>query len=122
MIALWIVSKKSRIAQMVLVGFRRYLHSPQRFQADAERKLPIILDRKAMKCFNAVRGQFQMFYKLGVDHLEYQPAFVADCSRPICRPGSQASGTGSSRTYDAAASWNKFRAEPRLNHSICEAP
>jgi type III restriction enzyme len=65
------VQDRSRIAQMVFGGFQRCLYSTQKFQSDSERKLAIILDREALKWFKPARGQFQMFYKLGVDHLEY---------------------------------------------------
>jgi type III restriction enzyme len=72
------VQDRSRIAQMVFGGFQRCLYSTQKFQSDSERKLAIILDREALKWFKPARGQFQIFYKLSVDHLEYQPDFVAE--------------------------------------------
>ena len=76
------VQDRSRIAQMLFGGFQRCLYSIQKFQSDSERKLAIILDREALKWFRPARGQFQMYYKMGADHLEYQPDFVAaiaDC-------------------------------------------
>ena len=72
------VEDRNRIAQMVFGGFQRCLYSIQKFQSDSERKLAIILDREALKWFKPARGQFQMYYKLGADHLEYQPDFVAE--------------------------------------------
>jgi type III restriction enzyme len=72
------VQDRSRIAQMLFSGFQRCLYSIQKFQSDSERKLAIILDREALKWFKPARGQFQMYYKLGADHLEYQPDFVAE--------------------------------------------
>jgi type III restriction enzyme len=72
------VQDRSRIAQMLFGGFQRCLYSIQKFQSDSERKLAIILDREALKWFKPARGQFQMYYKLGADHLEYQPDFVAE--------------------------------------------
>jgi type III restriction enzyme len=77
------VREPSRIAQMVFGGFQRCLYATQKFQSDSERKLAIILDREALKWFKPARGQFQMFYKLGVDHLEYQPDFVAETADRI---------------------------------------
>jgi type III restriction enzyme len=77
------VQDRSRIAQMVFGGFQRCLYSTQKFQSDSERKLAIILDREALKWFKPARGQFQIFYKLGVDHLEYQPDFVAETADRI---------------------------------------
>jgi type III restriction enzyme len=72
------VQDRSRIAQMLFSGFERCLYSIQKFQSDSERKLAIILDREALKWFKPARGQFQMYYKLGAGHLEYQPDFVAE--------------------------------------------
>ena len=72
------VQDRSRIAQMLFGGFQRCLYSIQKFQSDSERKLAIILDREALKWFKPARSQFQMYYKLGADHLEYQPDFVAE--------------------------------------------
>jgi type III restriction enzyme len=72
------VQDRVRIAQMLVGGFQHCLYSIQKFQSDSERKLAIILDREALKWFKPARGQFQMYYKLGADHLEYQPDFVAE--------------------------------------------
>jgi type III restriction enzyme len=77
------VQDRSRIAQMLFGGFQRCLYSIQKFQSDSERKLAIILDREALKWFKPARGQFQMYYKLGADHLEYQPDFVAETANCI---------------------------------------
>ncbi|HJY83669.1 MAG TPA: type III restriction endonuclease subunit R, partial [Candidatus Binatia bacterium] len=72
------VGDRSRITQMVFGGFKHCLYSTQKFQSDTERRLAIILDRNTLKWFRPTRGQFQIFYKSGVDHLEYQPDFVAE--------------------------------------------
>ena len=40
------VQDRSRIAQMLFGGFQRCLYSIQKFQADSERNLAIILDAK----------------------------------------------------------------------------
>jgi type III restriction enzyme len=72
------VQDRTRIAQMLFGGFQRCLYPVQKFQSDSERRLAIILDREALKWFKPARGQFQLYYKLGTDHLEYQPDFVAE--------------------------------------------
>ena len=36
-----------------------------------------------MKWFKPAKGQFQIFYRSGGDHLEYQPDFVAEAGRTI---------------------------------------
>ena len=50
----------------------------QKFESESERILAVILDRQAKKWFKPAKGQFQIFYKSGTDHLEYQPDFVAE--------------------------------------------
>ncbi len=50
----------------------------QKFDSEAERILAVILDRETEKWFKPAKGQFQMYYKLGSDHPEYQPDFVAE--------------------------------------------
>jgi type III restriction enzyme len=67
---------------MLFGGFQRCLYAIQKFRSDSERKLAIILDREALIWLKPARGQFQMYYQLDADHLEYQPDFVAqtaDC-------------------------------------------
>ncbi|KXS30558.1 MAG: Type III restriction protein res subunit, partial [Candidatus Gallionella acididurans] len=48
-----------------------------------ERLLAVILERDAEKWFKPAKGQFQIFYKQGTDHLEYQPDFVAETNNTI---------------------------------------
>ena len=43
----------------------------------------MILERDAIKWFRPARGQFQIFYRQGVNHLEYQPDFVAEIANTI---------------------------------------
>ena len=69
---------KSNMARYVFGGFGRCLYEVQKFDSDAERKLAVIMERDALRWFRPVRGQFQIFYRLGADHLEYQPDFVAE--------------------------------------------
>ena len=55
----------------------------QKFQADNERVLSIILDHDSEKWFKPARGQFQIFYKWGAEQREYQPDFVAETAKAI---------------------------------------
>ena len=71
-------SDKSNMAKYVFGGFERCLYPVQKFQSDSERKLAIIVDRESQKWFKPAKGQFQIFYLLGGEHLEYQPDFVAE--------------------------------------------
>ena len=74
---------KSNMAKYLFGGFSRCLYSVQKFDSDAERKLAAILEREAIKWFKPTKGQFQIFYRNGADHLEYQPDFVAETSDAI---------------------------------------
>jgi type III restriction enzyme len=71
---------KSKIAQYLFSGFERCLYRVTKFQSDTERKLAIILERDAKRWFRPVKGQFQIFYKVGHDQQEYLPDFVAETS------------------------------------------
>jgi type III restriction enzyme len=77
------VDEKSRIGQMIFGGFQHCLYPVQKFQSDSERRLAIILDRDTQKWFRPVLGQFQIYYKVGNDHREYQPDFVAETKTQI---------------------------------------
>jgi len=74
---------KSNMAKYLFAGFQRCLYPVQKFQSDAERKLAVILERDALKWFKPAKGQFQIFYRSGADHLEYQPDFVAETADGI---------------------------------------
>ncbi len=69
---------KSNMARYLFGGFQRCLYPVQKFQSDAERRLAVILEREATKWFKPAKGQFQIYYKSGADHPEYQPDFVAE--------------------------------------------
>jgi type III restriction enzyme len=74
---------KSNMARYLFTGFSRCLYSEEKFQSEAERKLAVILDRDAIKWFRPAKGQFQIFYRSGADHLEYQPDFVAETDEAV---------------------------------------
>ena len=74
---------KSNMSKYVFGGFKRCLYPVQKFDSEAERVLAVILDRDAEKWFKPAKGQFQIFYKQGADHLEYQPDFVAETNDAI---------------------------------------
>ena len=45
--------------------------------------MAVILEREALKWFRPAKGQFQIYYKQGADHPEYQPDFVAETDAMI---------------------------------------
>ena len=69
---------KSNMSKFLFGGFEHCLYTVQKFDSDAERKLAVILEREAFRWFKPAKGQFQIFYRHGADHLEYQPDFVAE--------------------------------------------
>lgn len=69
---------KSNMAKYLFGGFKKCLYPVQKFQSDPERQLSVILEREALKWFKPAKGQFQIYYKLGPDHSEYQPDFVGE--------------------------------------------
>lgn len=69
---------KSNMARYLFGGFSKCLSNVVKFHSESERKLAAILEREALKWLRPAKGQFQMFYRSGHDHLEYQPDFVAE--------------------------------------------
>jgi len=69
---------KINMARYLFGGFAKCLSTVTKFHSDSERKLAVILEREALKWMRPAKGQFQMFYRSGNDHLEYQPDFVAE--------------------------------------------
>ena len=74
---------KNNMAKHLFGGFQRCLYPVQKFQSDPERMLAVILDRESLRWFRPAKGQFQIFYKWGPDHPEYQPDFVAETADGI---------------------------------------
>ncbi|WP_294532594.1 DEAD/DEAH box helicase family protein [uncultured Rhodoblastus sp.] len=76
-------SDKSNMSRYLFGGFSRCLYPTQKFQSDAERKLAVVLERESLKWFKPAKGQFQLFYRIGIEDLEYQPDFVAETETRI---------------------------------------
>lgn len=74
---------KSNMARYLFGGFAKCLSDVTKFHSDTERRLAVILEREALKWLRPAKGQFQMYYRSGSDHLEYQPDFVAETSDTI---------------------------------------
>ncbi|ABA50189.1 Type III restriction-modification enzyme helicase subunit [Burkholderia pseudomallei] len=72
------VTEPSRIKQMLFGGFARCLYPLQKFDSDTERRFAVILERDASKWFKPAKGQFQIYYKVGIEQPEYIPDFVAE--------------------------------------------
>jgi len=74
---------KSNMAKYLFGGFAKCLYPVQKFDSEAERVLAVILERDVLKWFKPAKGQFQIFYRQGAEHLEYQPDFVAETAAGI---------------------------------------
>lgn len=74
---------KSNMAKYLFGGFSKCLYAVQKFHSEAERVLAVILERDAIKWFKPAKGQFQIYYKDGADHPEYQPDFVVETESAI---------------------------------------
>jgi len=73
----------SHIDRYLFKGFGRCLYTEEKFQSDTERRFAVILDRETEKWFKPAKGQFQIFYKSGAYHSEYQPDFIAETKTSI---------------------------------------
>lgn len=77
------IPDKSKIKQILFSGFNKCLYKYQKFDSDTERRFAIILERDAQKWFKPAKGQFQIYYKDGIEHPEYVPDFVAETETSI---------------------------------------
>jgi type III restriction enzyme len=74
---------KSNMSKDLFGGFKKCLYPVQKFDAEGERVISVILEREAEKWFKPAKGQFQIFYKSGSDFPEYQPDFVGETTDTI---------------------------------------
>lgn len=72
------VLDKSKIKRILFGQFSRCLYPLQKFDSDTERRFSVIIERDSLKWFKPVKGQFQLFYKDGIEHPEYVPDFVVE--------------------------------------------
>lgn len=106
---------KSNMARYLFGGFTKCLTNVARFDSDSERKLAVILEREAEKWFRPAKGQFQMFYRKGSDHLEYRPDFVAETADEILmlepKMATQMNDADVLAKRDVAVQWCKWASE-----------
>jgi len=100
---------KSNMARYLFAGFQKCLYPVQKFHSDTERKMAVILERESLRWFRPTKGQFQIFYKRGADHSEYQPDFVAETDGTIYMVEPKASNQMTDEEVlakrDAAVKW-----------------
>jgi type III restriction enzyme len=74
---------KSKIGKLLFAGFSKCLYPEVKFGSDTERRFSIILEKESLKWFKPLKGQFQLFYRMGNEPLEYIPDFIAETAGSI---------------------------------------
>ncbi|GHV76325.1 type III restriction endonuclease subunit R [Spirochaetia bacterium] len=74
---------KSKIGKIIFNGFTKCLYPAMKFDSDTERRFSVILEQESIKWLKPAKGQFQIFYHLGNENLEYVPDFVAETTDKI---------------------------------------
>lgn len=69
--------ERRKIAQVVYGGFAKCAYTYQKFHSDTERVFASILERDALLWFRPLAGQFDIYYRDGMNQPEYVPDFVA---------------------------------------------
>lgn len=114
------VQEVGRIKQMLFGRFNKCLYPLQKFDSDTERRFAVILEREAQKWFKPAKGQFQIYYKLGTEHREYIPDFVAESEDFILmaetKSSAQMQSTEVLAKAEAAAKWCQHASEYALQH------
>ena len=77
------ITDKAKIKQVLFGGFSQCLYPVQKFDSDTERRFAIILERDAQRWFKPAKGQFNIYYRDGVEHPEYIPDFVAETAEGV---------------------------------------
>jgi type III restriction enzyme len=114
------VADKSKIKSMLFSGFSKCLYPVQKFDSDTERTFAKMLERQAIKWLKPVAGQFQIFYRDGVEHREYLPDFVAEFEDRILMVETKARNEMTDAIVlakkEAAEKWCQQASEHALKH------
>ena len=105
------VEDVGRIKAMLFGGFTKCLYPLQKFDSDTERRFAVILERDTLKWFKPAKGQFQIYYKRGIEQPEYVPDFVVEMDSFILMAETKARNDLTSPEVEAkaaaAAQWCK---------------
>ena len=111
----------SRIKQMLFGRFSKCLYPLQKFDSDTERRFAVILERDAQKWFKPAQGQFQIYWKSGLDSKEYIPDFVVETKDSIwlveTKAGKDLKDPEVLAKADAAFKWCKHATDYALQHN-----
>lgn len=112
------LAEPSRIKQMVFGHFARCLYPLQKFDSDTERRFCVILERDAEKWFKPAKGQFQLFYKLGIEQPEYVPDFVVETSHSMLMCETKARNELGSAEVSAKGDAGAFWCRHATDHAL----
>jgi type III restriction enzyme len=80
----------------------------------------VILERESLKWFKPAKGQFQIYYKRGAEHPEYQPDFVAETKKYIYmlepKAANQMEDAEVLAKRDVAVEWCKHASQHALTY------
>lgn len=111
----------SRIKQMLFGSFSKCLYPLQKFDSDTERRFAVILERDAQKWFKPAQGQFQIYWKSGLDSKEYIPDFVVETKDSIwlveTKAGKDLKDPEVLAKADAAFEWCKHATDYALQYN-----
>jgi len=111
----------SRIKQMLFGSFSKCLYPLQKFDSDTERRFAVILEQDAQKWFKPAQGQFQIYWKSGLDSKEYIPDFVVETKDSIwlveTKAGKDLKDPEVLAKADAAFEWCKHATDYALQHN-----
>ena len=111
----------SCIKQMLFGSFSKCLYPLQKFDSDTERRFAVILERDAQKWFKPAQGQFQIYWKSGLDSKEYIPDFVVETEDSIwlveTKAGKDLKDSEVLAKADAAFEWCKHATDYALQHN-----
>ncbi len=93
---------KGKIKQMLFGHFNKCLYPIQKFDSDTERRFSVIVERDCEKWFKPAKGQFQIFYKSGIETPEYVPDFIVEMPDKVLMVE-----TKSTQHRDDNGEWNK---------------
>jgi type III restriction enzyme len=69
---------KSKVGRVIFNGFSKCLYDSLKFDSDTERCFAVILENDSTKWLKPAKGQFQIYYRISGEYLEYVPDFAAE--------------------------------------------
>ncbi|MHB9153736.1 MAG: type III restriction endonuclease subunit R, partial [Spirochaetales bacterium] len=116
------IEDKGKMSSYLFRGFKRCLYEFQKFDSDTERRFAIICDRDSIKWMKPARRQFNIFYQLGHEQLEYVPDFVVELESGIwlaeTKMRKELDSAEVIAKRDAAIEWCRYANEHAAAHDL----